>query len=67
MKLWLTVGAPEGTTTAPAGGQSQDPETILGFSFDFALTGDELAKLSPEQITALFTAVGEVLKIKAAL
>jgi hypothetical protein len=59
---------PEGATKAPAGGQrNQDPETILGFSFDFALTGDELAKLSPEQITALFTAVGEVLKIKAAL
>lgn len=59
---------PEGATRVSAGGQrAQDPETILGFSFDFALTGDELAKLSPEQITALFTAVGEVLKIKAAL
>lgn len=58
---------PEGATTAPVGGQNQDRETILGFSFDFALTGDEMAKLSPEQITALFTAVGEVLKIKAAL
>ncbi len=42
-------------------------ETILGFSFDFTLTGDELAKLSPEQITALFKAVGDVMAIKAAV
>ena len=56
---------PEGTTS-PAGVGDQSVETILGFSFDFALTGDQLAKLSPEQITALFRAVGEVMAIKAA-
>ncbi len=58
---------PEGSSTAQGGVQrGKDPETVLGFAFDFTLTGDELAKLSPEQITALFTAVGEVLKIKGA-
>jgi len=59
--------APAGPTTSPLGsGQvQQSAETILGFSFDFALTGDQLAKLSPEQITALFKAVGEVMAIKA--
>jgi hypothetical protein len=61
--------SPEGPTTpAPLapGDKAQSEETILGFSFDFALTGDQLAKLSPEQITALFKAVGEVMAIKAA-
>lgn len=57
---------PEGTTSAPeGGGQSQSANAILGFNFDFTLTGDQLAKLSPEQITALFKAVGDVMAIKA--
>lgn len=47
------------------GGQGRPAETILGFSFDFALTGEQLAQLSPEQITALFRAVGEVMAIQA--
>lgn len=59
---------PEGATKAgESGGQLQQTDAILGFSFEFALTGDDLAKLSPEQITALFNAVGEVMAIKAAL
>jgi hypothetical protein len=60
--------SPERPTTPPlaADDKAQPTETILGFSFDFALTGDQLAKLSPEQITALFKAVGEVMAIKAA-
>lgn len=57
---------PEGATSASRTSSDQPVETILGFSFDFALTGDELAKLSPEQITALFKAVGEVMAIQAA-
>ena len=57
---------PEGATSAPdSGGQSQPANAILGFNFDFTLTGDQLAKLSPEQITALFKAVGDVMAIKA--
>lgn len=39
---------------------------ILGFSFEFSITADDLAKLTPEQITALFEAVGKVMAIKAA-
>jgi len=59
---------PEGATTDQGGARrDKEPETVLGFGFDFSLSGAELAKLSPDQITALFTAVGEVLKIKGAL
>lgn len=59
--------APAGSTTprASSGQAEQSAETILGFNFDFALTGEQLAKLSPAQITALFQAVGEVMALKA--
>jgi hypothetical protein len=40
-------------------------DTVLGFSFDFALTKDDLAKLNPDQIQAVFEAVGKVMAIKA--
>lgn len=40
---------------------------VVGFSFDFSLTADDLRKLTPEQITATFEAVGKVIAIKAAM
>jgi hypothetical protein len=39
--------------------------TLLSLNFDFALTAEDLRKLEPEQITALFEAVGKVVAIKA--
>ncbi|MGY1640666.1 hypothetical protein ACI782_05965 [Geodermatophilus sp. SYSU D00703] len=38
---------------------------ILAFDFSFQLTAEELTKLSPEQIQALFAAVGNVMSIRA--
>jgi hypothetical protein len=40
---------------------------VIGFSFEFSLTADDLRKLTPEQITATFEAVGKVMAIKAAM
>lgn len=37
---------------------------LLSFDFDFQLTADDLAKLSAEQIRALFEAVGAVMAVK---
>jgi hypothetical protein len=42
-------------------------ETVLSLNFDLALTADDLRKLTAEQITALFEAVGKVAAIKVAM
>lgn len=44
-----------------------DTEAVLSFSFDFALTADDLKALSPEQIQKVFEAVGQVMAVKAAI
>ena len=44
-----------------------NPAGVLGLTFDFQLTAEDLAKLSTEQIEALFAAVGKVMAIKAAV
>jgi hypothetical protein len=58
--------ASEGATKKkPRRGGSQP--ALLSLDFDFSLTAEDLAKLEPEQITALFEAVGKVAAIKASL
>lgn len=42
-------------------------KTALSLNFDLALTADDLRKLTAEQITALFEAVGKVAAMKAAM
>lgn len=54
------------STTSPGRSERQG-DAVLAFSFDFALTGDELAKLSPDQIKSLFESVGTVMALKAAV
>ncbi len=65
---------PEQHDESPAGPKVQKPTTpkgpkapdqILGFSFDFTLTADDVKQLSAEQIEALFAAVGKLMAIKA--
>jgi len=52
----------------PAGREARsEAETVLSFNFDFSLTKEDLAALSPEQIQAVYKAVGEVMAIKASL
>lgn len=57
---------PEGTTTK---GHQEVPaaQAVLSFTFDFALTAEDLQRLSPEQIQAVFGAVGDVMAIKSAI
>ena len=43
------------------------PSAVLAISFELALTNDDLEKLMAEQIHALFTGVGQIASIKAAL
>jgi hypothetical protein len=68
--------ARQGTTVAnqeepkPKGGKSEEQQAqrgtpLLSFNFDFSLATGDLAKLSPEQIKALYEAVGTVMAIKA--
>ncbi len=40
------------------------PGVMLSFDFEFQLTADDLGKLSPEQIRAVFEAVGTVMAIR---
>lgn len=40
---------------------------VLEFSFACAMTGEDLAKLEPDQITALYAAVGEAVAVQAKL
>lgn len=42
-------------------------QAVVSLDFDLSLAADDLAKLEPEQITALFKAVGEIAAIKAKL
>jgi hypothetical protein len=63
---------PEGKRTTESGGhQDPDPppkaEPVLSFSFDFGLTAADLKELSPEQIQAVFEAVGKVAAVKATI
>jgi hypothetical protein len=64
--------SPAATPTASAGkkpttGQGgSPPDAVLAFSFDLHVTADDLSRLDPEQIKALFEAVGKVLAIKNA-
>lgn len=60
----------------PAGGEGSEPTTkkrlaqanaVISLDFDLSLTAEDLAKLEPERITALFEAVGRVAAIKAAM
>lgn len=57
--------APERATMEekPTGNEVQ-PQPVLSFSFDIALTQDDLKELSAEQIKAVFEAVGKVMAIK---
>jgi hypothetical protein len=56
-------GKGEGSTTEGGNAPSKAPQ-VVGFNFAFALTTEDLTKLKPEQITALFEAVGKVMAIK---
>jgi hypothetical protein len=55
-----------GKVQEPTKDQPQPP-AIVSLSIDVALTADDLAKLTPEQIKSLFEGVGAVAAIKAAL
>lgn len=43
------------------------PPSVVSFAFSFDLTAEDLAKLGPEQIQAVFTSVGQVMSIRATL
>jgi hypothetical protein len=45
--------------------EPRQPDAVLTFSFDFAMTAEDLSKLSPEQIRAVFESVGQVMSLKA--
>ncbi len=55
------------TTTVQHENGAAQAGTVLSLSFDLALTADDLRKLTAEQITALFEAVGKVAAIKATM
>jgi hypothetical protein len=58
----------ENSGTTKLGAKTPEAGTqVIGFNFAFSLTVDDLAKLTPEQITATFEAVGKVMAIKAAI
>jgi len=40
------------------------PGTVLAFGFDLHLTADDLSRLEPDQIKALFEAVGTVMAFR---
>jgi hypothetical protein len=67
--------APDSPAATPAASEGKKPTTgqggslpgaVLAFSFDLQVTADDLSRLDPEQIRALFEAVGKVLAIKNA-
>jgi hypothetical protein len=43
------------------------PSTVVSLDFDLSLTVEDMAKLEPAQITALFEAVGKIVSIKASM
>jgi hypothetical protein len=65
-------GSPAPRATDPKGEKpttsqgGAPPDVVLAFGFDLRLTADDLSRLDPEQIKALFDAVGAVLAIKNA-
>jgi hypothetical protein len=64
--------AGEGTTTEggrhdPQAKSEVEAEAALSFDFHLALTVDDLRRLSPDQIQALFAAVGTVMSIKTTI
>jgi hypothetical protein len=58
---------PDPGTTMRRAKTPEPGSQVLGFKFEFSLTADDLQKLTPEQITATFEAVGKVMAIKAAI
>jgi hypothetical protein len=57
--------APERTTKGEEGqGDVGSAPPVLSFNFDLSLTADDLKALSPQQIEAVFEAVGKVMAIK---
>ena len=71
-----TPSAPEDKAKDPASGASRSemqepsetregnpPATVLAVSFDVRVTADDLARLTPDQIKALFEAVGTVMAL----
>jgi hypothetical protein len=60
-------GAGTTTKTPRGGGGGQNAPVLLRLDFELSVTADDLARLAPEQITALFQAAGEVASIKAKL
>jgi len=53
--------------TAPIAAGGRQAATVVSLNLALALTADDLAKLSAEQIASLFQGVGQVAAIKAAL
>ena len=51
--------------TVEEGPEAPASPPVLAFSFDFSLSADDLKKLKPDQIAAMFEAVGKVMAIKA--
>lgn len=61
---------PEGEAATTEEHQTDPPlvkPPILRMTFDFAVSQDDLARLSPEQIRSLFEAFGQLAAIKGAL
>jgi hypothetical protein len=57
----VATGSPREEPTARPGGNP--PACVIAFNFGTQLTADDLARLSPEQIKALFEAVGTVMAL----
>lgn len=58
-------GDPESKAATTGDHNERQAEAVLSFSFDFSLTADDLSGLTPDQIRAVFEAVGTVMAIKA--
>lgn len=56
-----------GTTTRRGQERPQEEAPVIGLSFDFSLTASDLAQLTPDQIRAVFEAVGSVMAVKASM
>lgn len=59
--------AQDTTAQLPQRRHEDGPPPIVSMSIDITVTAEDLAKLSPEQINALFDGVGKVAAVKAAL
>jgi hypothetical protein len=61
---------PKGQESTTENGRQERPtksEPLLSFSFDFVLTAEDLKELTPEQIHAVYDAVGKLMAIKAGM